>query len=102
MGGIDSFSNGIHLNVIHNASDPVAESTKNIEAIDDVTKSILNTTDKLVISFIRCGAGAGGVMLALAGDLDVVRFQGSSASLLQAHGSLWLRVLDALSSSSRR
>ena len=69
MGGVDSFSNGIHLNVIHNASDPVAESTRNIEAIDDVTKSILNTTDKLVISFIRCGAGAGGVMLALAGDL---------------------------------
>ena len=69
MGGRDSFSNGIHLNVIHNASDPVTESTNNIEAIDDVTKTILNTTDKLVISFIRCGAGAGGVMLALAGDL---------------------------------
>ena len=69
MGGRDSFSNGIHLNVIHNAPDPVVESTRNIEAIDNVTKSILNTTDKLVISFIRCGAGAGGVMLPLAGDL---------------------------------
>ena len=69
MGGRDSFSNGIHLNVIHNSSDPVSEATKNIEAIDDVTKSILNTTDKLVISFIRCGAAAGGVMLSLAGDL---------------------------------
>ena len=69
MGGRDSFSNGIHLNVIHNAPDPIIESTRNIEAIDDVTKSILNTTDKLVISFIRCGAGAGGVMLPLAGDL---------------------------------
>ena len=69
MGGRDSFSNGIHLNVIHNAADPVVESTENIEAIDDVTKSILNTTDKLVVSFIRCGAGAGGVMLPLAGDL---------------------------------
>ena len=69
MGGRDSFSNGIHLNVIHNAQDPIVESTRNIEAIDDVTKSILHTTDKLVISFIRCGAGAGGVMLPLAGDL---------------------------------
>ena len=69
MGGRDSFSNGIHLNVIHNTPDPVVEATKNIEAIDDLTKSILNTTDKLVISFIRCGAGAGGVMLSLASDL---------------------------------
>ena len=69
MGGNDSFSNGIHLNVIQDASDPVIESTNNIKAIDDLTKSILNTTDKLVISFIRCGAGAGGVMLSLAGDL---------------------------------
>ena len=69
MGGRDSFSNGIHLNVIHNAEDPVLESTRNIEAIDDVTKSVLNTTDKLVISFLRCGAGAGGVMLPLASDL---------------------------------
>ena len=69
MGGLDSFSNGIHLNVIHNAPDPIAEATRNIEAIDDVTKSILETTDKLVISFIRCGAGAGGVMLPLASDL---------------------------------
>ena len=69
MGGRDSFSNGIHLNVIHNAADPVVESTRNINAIDDVTKSILNTTDKLVISFICCGAGADGVMLPLAGDL---------------------------------
>ena len=69
MGARDSFSNGIHLNVIHNAQDPIVESTRNIEAIDDVTKSILHTTDKLVISFIRCGAGAGGVMLPLAGDL---------------------------------
>ena len=68
MGGRDSFSNGIHLNVINNAADPTEESTKNIEAIDDVTKSVLNTTDKLVISFIRCGAGAGGVMLSLASD----------------------------------
>ena len=69
MGGRDSFSNGIHLNVIHNAADPTMESTNNIEAINDVTRSILNTTDKLVISFIRCGAGAGGVMLSLASDL---------------------------------
>ena len=68
LGGKDSFSNGIHLNIIQNASDPVNESTNNIEAIDDLTKSVLNTTDKLVISFIRCGAGAGGVMLSLAGD----------------------------------
>ena len=69
MGGRDSFSNGIHLNVIHNAEDPVLESTRNIKAIDDVTKSVLNTTNKLVISFLRCGAGAGGVMLPLASNL---------------------------------
>ena len=68
MGGPDGFSNGIHLNVIENAPDPVEESTNNIVAIDDLTKSVLNTTDKLVISFVRCGAGAGGVMLSLASD----------------------------------
>lgn len=69
MGGEDNFSNGIHLNVIHNASDPVEESKKNINAINDLTKSILNTTDKLTVSFIRCGAAAGGVMLSLASDI---------------------------------
>ena len=69
LGGRDSFSNGIHLNTIQNAPDPIHESTNNIVTIDDLTKSILNTTDKLVISFIRGGAGAGGAMLPLAGDL---------------------------------
>lgn len=68
MGGRDFWSNGIHLNVIEHAKSPADESWANINAIDDLVKTIINTKDKLVISAMHGSAGAGGVMMALAAD----------------------------------
>jgi putative two-component system hydrogenase maturation factor HypX/HoxX len=64
----DVFSNGIHLNVIEAASDPAAESWRNIHAIDDLVEAILTTTDQLTIAAVAGNAAAGGLMLALAAD----------------------------------
>ena len=50
LGGVDFFSNGIHLNVIEAAEDPALESWRNINAIDDVVLEILNTMSHLVVA----------------------------------------------------
>ena len=68
MGGEESWSNGIHLNHIENATSPADESWLNINAIDDLIYQIIITLDKLTISAVRGGAGAGGAMMALAAD----------------------------------
>ncbi|HTX06641.1 MAG TPA: hydrogenase maturation protein [Steroidobacteraceae bacterium] len=68
MGGPDYWSNGIHLGLIEAADSPAEESWRNINAIDDLARDIITTTDRLVVSALRGGAGAGGVFLALAAD----------------------------------
>jgi len=73
MGGTDYFSNGIHLNVIEAAEDPAEESWRNLGAIDDLAREIIETDSHLVISALGGDAGAGGVMLALAADRVVGR-----------------------------
>ena len=67
-GGNDYFSNGIHLNVIEAADDPAAESWRNLTAIDDLVRDIVETDSHLVISALTGDAAAGGVPLALAAD----------------------------------
>jgi putative two-component system protein, hydrogenase maturation factor HypX/HoxX len=73
MGGTDYFSNGIHLNVIEAAEDPAEESWRNLNAIDDLAREIIETDSHVVISALGGDAGAGGVMLALAADRVVGR-----------------------------
>jgi putative two-component system hydrogenase maturation factor HypX/HoxX len=68
MGGPDYWSNGIHLGLIEAADSPADESWRNINAIDDLARDIITTTDRLVVSALRGNAGAGGVFLALAAD----------------------------------
>jgi putative two-component system hydrogenase maturation factor HypX/HoxX len=68
MGGPDYWSNGIHLGLIEDADSPADESWRNINAIDDLARDIVTTTDRLVVAALRGGAGAGGVFLALAAD----------------------------------
>ncbi len=68
MGGPDHWSNGIHLGVIEAAGSPADESWRNINAMNDLARDIVTTTDRLVVSALRAGAGAGGVFLALAAD----------------------------------
>ncbi|MBB4304426.1 putative two-component system hydrogenase maturation factor HypX/HoxX [Rhodobium orientis] len=67
-GGPDTWSNGLHLGVIEAADSPADESLANIEAMDDLCRAIVTTTDRLVISAVRGNAGAGGVFMALAAD----------------------------------
>ncbi len=68
MGGPDYWSNGIHLGLIEDADSPADESWRNINAIDDLARDIVTTTDRLVIAALRGSAGAGGVFLALVAD----------------------------------
>jgi putative two-component system hydrogenase maturation factor HypX/HoxX len=72
-GGSDFFSNGIHLNVIEAAPDPAAESWRNLNAIDDLVREIIDTDSHLVISALVGDAAAGGVTLALAADYALAR-----------------------------
>ena len=73
LGGDDYFSNGIHLNVIEAAEDPAQESWRNLQAIDDLVKDIVQTDSHLVVSALAGDAAAGGVPLALAGDYVLAR-----------------------------
>jgi putative two-component system protein, hydrogenase maturation factor HypX/HoxX len=73
MGGSDYFSNGINLNMIEAAENPAAESWRNLNAIDDLVRDIVQTDSHLVISALGGDAGAGGVPLALAADYVVAR-----------------------------
>jgi putative two-component system hydrogenase maturation factor HypX/HoxX len=71
--GGDSFSNGIHLNVIDAAPSPSVEAWRNINAIDDVCREIIACTRQLVVTSLAGNAGAGGVMLALGADHVIAR-----------------------------
>jgi putative two-component system hydrogenase maturation factor HypX/HoxX len=67
-GGPEFFSNGIHLNVIEAAASPGDESWRNINAIDDVCRAVLETTDRITVAALQGNAGAGGCFFALACD----------------------------------
>ena len=67
-GGADFWSNGIHLNVIEAADSPADASWRNINAIDDLTQTLIEATGQLVIAAMQGNAGAGGVFVALAAD----------------------------------
>ena len=68
MGGEDSWSNGIHLNLIEASENPAQTSWENIHAINDLIKEIICTDTHYIISALQGNAGAGGVSLALAAD----------------------------------
>ncbi|MBI1205704.1 MAG: hydrogenase maturation protein [Azospirillum sp.] len=68
MGGEDFWCNGLDLAAIEAAPSPAGESWRNIEAIDDLVRAIVTTTDRLTVAALGGNAGAGGVFLALAAD----------------------------------
>ncbi|MFA5371270.1 MAG: hydrogenase maturation protein [Sideroxydans sp.] len=68
MGGVDFWSNGIHLNCIEAAASPADESWRNINAMNDLTRAIATTGSQLTIAALQGNAGAGGVFLSLAAD----------------------------------
>ena len=71
-GGVDFWSNGIHLNRIEavqlDGGSAADASWDNINAMDDVCLAILQLTDRLTVAALRGNAGAGGCFLALAAD----------------------------------
>ncbi|MFO8003169.1 hydrogenase maturation protein [Thioalkalivibrio sp.] len=68
LGGGDFWSNGIHLHRIEAEANSADASWDNIEAMNDLTRAIIETDDRWVIAALRGNAGAGGVFLALAAD----------------------------------
>ncbi|MGZ5716141.1 MAG: hydrogenase maturation protein [Caldimonas sp.] len=68
LGGSDFWSNGIHLNVIEAAESPADESWRNINAIDDLTRTLIEADNRMVVAAMQGNAGAGGVFMALAAD----------------------------------
>jgi putative two-component system hydrogenase maturation factor HypX/HoxX len=69
QGGTDFFSNGLDLNRIEAAASAPDESWRNINAMDDLCRAIIETPDQLTVSALRGNAGAGGAFLALAADI---------------------------------
>jgi putative two-component system hydrogenase maturation factor HypX/HoxX len=67
-GGVDFFSNGLDLNRIEAADSAPDESWRNIEAMDDLCQTIIETDNHLTVAALQGNAGAGGSFLALAAD----------------------------------
>ncbi len=68
-GGADFWSNGIHLNVIEAAESPADESWNNINAMNDLTRELIESADQITVAALAGNAGAGGCFLARAADL---------------------------------
>lgn len=73
MGGPDYWSNGLHLGLIEAAASAADESWRNIEAMNDCVRALLEIDDRIVVAALRGNAGAGGVFLALAADVVLMR-----------------------------
>ncbi len=73
MGGVDFFSNGIHLNILEDSKKQGEDGWANINAINDLIKSIILSNEIVTIASFAKNAGAGGVFLGLACDFVVAR-----------------------------
>ncbi|MDA8093218.1 MAG: hydrogenase maturation protein [Betaproteobacteria bacterium] len=72
-GGADFWSNGIHLHEIEAAESPADESWRNVEAMNDLVRAIIECDTHLTVAALRGNAAAGGVCLALAADYVFAR-----------------------------
>jgi putative two-component system hydrogenase maturation factor HypX/HoxX len=68
LGGPDFWSNGIHLNVIEASLHPAEESWRNINAMNDLLREIIDVDRQITFTAMQGNAGAGGAFLALAAD----------------------------------
>ncbi|MDD2356970.1 MAG: hydrogenase maturation protein [Thiovulaceae bacterium] len=73
MGGKDFFSNGIHLNILEDSKKAGEDGWSNINAMNDMVRSVLMSDDILTVAAFRSGAGAGGVFLGTSCDYTVAR-----------------------------
>lgn len=68
MGGEDFFSNGIHLNLLEDSKKNGEDGWSNINAMNDLVKSILFADEVVTVASLHKNSGAGGLFLALACD----------------------------------
>jgi putative two-component system hydrogenase maturation factor HypX/HoxX len=70
---MDFFSNGIHLNILEDSQKQGEDGWANINAMNDLIKSILFADEIVTVASFARNAGAGGVFLGLACDYVVAR-----------------------------
>jgi len=70
-GGDDFFSNGINLNILEDSKKSGEDGWSNINAINDLIRTIIFSQDIITVASLSKNAGAGGVFLALACDYVV-------------------------------
>lgn len=68
MGADDFFSNGIHLNIMEDSKKSDEDGWSNINAMNDLVRTILMEDDVVTVCAFNANAGAGGVFLGLACD----------------------------------
>jgi len=73
VGGMDFFSNGIHLNILEDSQKQGEDGWANINAMNDLIKSILFADEIVTVASLARNAGAGGVFMALACDYVVAK-----------------------------
>ena len=81
IGAEEFFSNGIHLNILEDSQKQGEDGWSNINAMNDLIKSIIFADDIITVASLHKNAGAGGVFLALSCDYVVV----SESSVLNPH-----------------
>ncbi|PHR56033.1 MAG: hydrogenase [Arcobacter sp.] len=73
VGGMDFFSNGIHLNILEDSQKQGEDGWANINAMNDLVSAILYADEVLTIASFARNAGAGGVFMGLACDYVVAK-----------------------------
>ncbi len=73
LGGEQFFSNGIHLCILEDSKKQGEDGWSNINAMNDLVRTILLSEDILTITAFRANAGAGGVFLGLASDIVMAK-----------------------------
>jgi len=81
VGGLDFFSNGINLNILEDSKKNGEDGWSNINAMNDLVKSIIFADDVVTVASLHRNSGAGGVFLALACDYVVA----STTSTINPH-----------------
>jgi len=81
IGGMDFFSNGIHLNILEDSAKQGEDGWANINAMNDLVHSILYADEVVTIASFGRNAGAGGVFMGLACDYVV----GKEGAVLNPH-----------------
>ncbi len=73
VGGMDFFSNGIHLNILEDSQKQGEDGWANINAMNDLISSILYADEIVTVASLARNAGAGGVFMGLACDFVVAK-----------------------------